>query len=366
MNDPMTMGEYETDGMRGVRDWIETIRDDTQPWGRWAYRTDALRPYTLQSSVMVVELLASVGGLESWTSAQRQEAIEYYRSCQDPESGLFKDPGDLEELHTGQHTWAQIWAQRTGSTLTALEALGAKPDRSTPEALFVDLHEIDGGDWTRQHLDWTNPWQYGETWSRTLKAHADAEGVDDHRQLSASGRHAFEALEAEILDPQSGTPSRRQKQPQPSVAMAGLFKVMQPYGKLSRRFPYLREALDSTLALQQDDGDWGDGDDMCLVWDAMWLVQFISHQLDHGYRFDDVRAAARRTADFLENVHRKPDGAYSFHRERALEVHQSIRLSRESAAVSDVLGTWMALACLRYADDLEAAAGSGGSVEVSR
>jgi hypothetical protein len=46
-------------------------------------------------------------------------------------------------------------------------------------------------------------------------------------------------------------------EPDPSRGMAGLFKTMMAYLGCGRPFPLAEAAIDSTLALQHDDGEFG-------------------------------------------------------------------------------------------------------------
>ena len=344
---------YLQRGRTGVADWLEAIRHKADGYGRWPYHAAMDVPWALQASAIALHMAGDLaGGPDSLSPEQRDEAVRFLQSCQDPETGWFKDPHETPDRYTGRHTWRQVWAQRTGSTVSTLDWLGAAPLYDPPAAEYPDLDLIDGRDFTLNHIDWSEPWRNGETWTRTLRSYLQSRRPDAaSADPPATVIHAYDALESEVLNPATGTPSRRMTTPDPAVAMAALFKVLNGYGVTGRAFPYPRQGIDSTLALQHDDGDWGHGDDMTMVWDALYVLRELDRRLDGSYRFDEIRAAGQRTAEFLLEVHRKPDGGFSFHRDRCLCNHASIRLCDADHAVGDVLGTWMTLMCLEYADE---------------
>jgi len=80
-----------------------------------------------------------------------------------------EDPLETETDHVGEHTWEQIWGQRNGAALNALALLGVARDAPRARSQFADLTKVDGAEWTLS-LDWRNPWRFGESWSRAIRA----------------------------------------------------------------------------------------------------------------------------------------------------------------------------------------------------
>ena len=331
--------------------WLESIRQKTGGWGRWPYHARMERPWALQASGIAIRLLKLLGELEGVAPARRAEAIANLQACQDPADGLFKDPMEDEACHEGPHTWEQVWGQRNGAATEALNLLGAEPLYPPAAAQFADLRAVDPAEWTLRGLDWSNPWAQGESWSRAIcvylrQATAGEDPADDPRLVAA-----FEAVEREIIDPRTGMPSRRMPSEDPSRAMAGLFKVSKAYLSVGRPLPHPEAALDATLALQHDDGEFGYRDNMCINWDALNVLRLLNQQLDGGYRFEDIRDAGDRCAEMLLRKYRQDDGAFAFHGHRCQRNHHSIRLSAESYPIGDMLGTIMCVRCLQYADE---------------
>lgn len=357
MNKPQPPAGGYVDAVRGdVLAWLEALRDKSGPWGRWRYHSGMAAPSALQATAIALQVLDLLGALHAVPAAQRAEAADHLLSCQDAADGLFKDPLETEARHVGPHTWEQIWGQRHGATVTALELLGVEPRYPLPRAQFADLGAVDAAAWTLS-LDWQNPWRYGETWSRALHAYFAARGADPKRYAEHPNiLAAFDAMEREILDPATGTPCRRMSPVNPAVAMAGLFKVMFGYLEVGRPVPHAAAGIDSTLRLEHPDSDWGSRRNMCMVWDALWVLYPLDRQLNGAHRHADIVAAGNRTAAMLLRDYRKPDGGFAFNGEHAQCNHHSIHLCDAKLPIGDMLGTRMALHCLAYIDEWNAGA----------
>ncbi len=214
----------------------------------------------------------------------------------------------------------------------------------------MDLNQVDGATYTRS-FDWTNPWGHGESWTRGIQAYWAALPPERRNPLPAVLRQAIETFEREILDPDTGMPSRGMPQEDGPRAMAGLFKTMRAHLTVGRPVPYARQATDYALSLQRDDGEFGYARNMGTNWDALWVLRELDDQLRGAYRRADIVAAAGRLCDILLQIYRKKDGGFAFQGETCLTVHHSIRLMHEPRPVSDMLGTIMCLQCLAYYDE---------------
>ncbi len=343
------MGTSCVDKVRsGILGWLESVRYPDEGWGRWKYHAQLVRPYALNASGLAICILNELGELDAISEAQRAEAVAYFQSCQSPDDGLFRDPLETESDLTGTHNWDQVWGQRNGAALEALYALGAEPQYPVPKAQFVDLREVDARAWSLSH-DWSNPWLYGETWARAIRAllrsSTPATRAKDERILE----DMFSSLESELLDPETGYPMLLGCHNQ-SVAMAGTFKLIFAYLDAKRPYPNAEKAIDSTLALQQGSGEFGDESNMCLNWDAVWVLRELDIQLGGSYRRDDISAAGAWLVAVLMADYLKSDGAFAFHGEHAMLAHHGIRLCHEPHPISDMLGTLMCMRCLAYSD----------------
>lgn len=333
----------------GLLSFFEGIRCKDGGWGRWKYHAAMTRPWALNASGTVISLLNKLGALGAVSAEKRQEAIDFFLGCQDPVDGLFKDPLENDAVRASDHhTWPQIWGQRHGAALGALATLGAKPRVPRPAAQFADLTKIDTREWTLTR-DWSNPWLVGEDWSRSIQAFVAANpGADDGRPELAP---MFEAMEKEVLDPRTGLPILRGCANDLPVAMAGLFKLMMGFKAVGRPVPYAREAIDSTLALQLRSGEFASPRNMCMNWDALWILRELDRQLAGGHRRTEIFRAADRLCEVLLAVYLKPDGGFAFHGEHCTTGHHSIRLCDRPEPIGDTQGTAMCVECLSYCDE---------------
>lgn len=336
------MTSYITQAKPGVCDWLETVRWKADGWGRWKYNAHMDRPYGLISSGFAIVIHDQLGLLAGLTPQQRREAIEFFQSTQDPVDGYFKDPlvRESDRLANAIHTWEDIWGQM-GVAARALELLGTKPLHPLPATTFADLRDPRIRevmlDW-----NWGNPWHVGERFYRAVVA-AGLCGDDPLVE------NFFRIYETEIHDPLTGMPTRRGCT-DGSVAMAGLFKAMWAYEHVNRPVPDAAAAIDFTLGLQHPDGEWGFRNNMCINFDALWVLYRLDRQLKGAHRHADIVAAGNRTAKLLLEQYRKPDGGFAFTGGNCWEVHHSIRISG-GYPEGDIVGTHMSLHCLTYADE---------------
>lgn len=175
----------------------------------------------------------------------------------------------------------------------------------------------------------------------------------------------FDFVEKHVLNPDTGYPDMAGCN-EPDVAMAGLCKILFAYLAIGRDYPYPERAIDATLALQEIQGDFKvrpdihppEGQkfilryarDMCINWDAMWVLRTLDAQLRGQYRRDDLVASSTALAECLIRDYQKPDGGFAFAADHCLMIHMGIWLG-EPFPVGDVIGTFMCVECLKYADE---------------
>ncbi|MCG3147365.1 MAG: hypothetical protein PCFJNLEI_00804 [Verrucomicrobiae bacterium] len=336
------MTTYLSECRPGVQRWLDAVRAPNTGWGRWKYNAHMLRPYGLISSGIAILIHKQIGALADIPPAQRQEAIEFFQSTQDPQDGYFKDPlvRETDRVPDAIHSWEDIWGQM-GVAARALAALGAAPLYPLPATSFADLRSP-GIRAEVLRWNWANPWHVGERFYRAVAAFRGPAG-------DPLVENFFQIYETEIHDPATGMPLRRGCQDS-SVAMAGLFKMMWAYEHVNRPVPAARAAVDFTLGLQHADGEFGFRNNMCINFDALWVLYRLDRQLGGAYRHADIVAAGNRLAELLMQTYRKADGGFAFTGTTCWTVHHSIRIS-EAYPEGDVVGTNMALDCLIYADE---------------
>ncbi len=187
-----------------------------------------------------------------------------------------------------------------------------------------------------------------------LRAHLAAAPAGRRPAAESRLRAAFDAFEAEVLDPATGYPSRRMPETLPHVAMAGCFKVLQAYAAAGRPVPAAQAAIAATLALQNADGTFGPEHNMCFNWDALYILHVLDRQERRRVRHAEIVEAANRCVGVLLSRYRKPDGGFAFFGDACLDSHHSIRVSAGRHPIGDMLGTRMCVLCLGYAEQWNA------------
>lgn len=333
----------------GILNWLEEIRFKGNGWGKWPYHSKMQRDWGLQSSCISIQILQMLDELDKIPEKHRQDFNDFVCSCYDNNDNFFKDPLENESIREGNHNWIHIWGQRSGAVRRSLKILGFNNTNPSvkPSILIGSDNDISAKEWTNS-LDWSDPWIAGEVWLRVVEAILDN---SDGNKFNAFPflDELLAAMKKDILDSSTGMPTVKGCDDR-ARAMAGLFKILIGYRHSSRPFPYARQAIDFTLDLQFDNGEFGYRRDMTMNWDALYILYYLNMQLNHSYRFNDIKIAGNKTAEVLMNEYRKPDGGFAFYGDTCLTKHCSIILCDKPYQISDVLGTWMALVCLSYSD----------------
>lgn len=199
-------------------------------------------------------------------------------------------------------------------------------------------------------MDWSNPWLAGERYHRAISSYIRKKGSKVDPYCDPILAKCFQTYETHIHDPKTGMPMRGGCKDS-SYAMAGLFKAIRANFEANRTVPNTDRAIDFVLDLQHLDGEFGMRENMCINWDALWLlIELDKLHAGNPYRHDDIRAAIRLTADMLLREYRKEDGGFAFHKSACATLVHSVKAS-DSYPISDTIGTNMCLMCLKYADE---------------
>jgi hypothetical protein len=305
-----------------------------------------LRDYAVESTGHIAKLLWELDAVED--SPHTPHMIRFLQEQQDPDTGLFKDPLISREDHVGgegSHSWEHIWQHHTGVATLALEALGAKPLYPLPKKAHVDLDEVDVRDWVLS-LDWEHPYMEAEHWGNALRAYHNKHDLTPGADTTPTIDEAFRVVNEEIINSETGFPGRYDPDT-PGQGLGGAFKMLiQAYVPCGREYPHAEAAARSVLATQQENGEFTDGANMCMNWDAMYMLKHLTDDAQLEPLREDVLAAGQKLENRLLNTYRKDDGGFSFFADHCVNVHNSIRVS-EPLEESDAMGTWMCADCLR-------------------
>ena len=334
--------------------FLNTTQYTDEGWGRWKYNILMDRKFGLESSAMGIQILDMLDALEKVPDIKRKEAQQFFQSTWNTEELYYIDPlVSKKDKISDHHSWEHIWAHMSGAAESALRILDTAPNSKGGKAPFVDLNQVDIGDWILS-LDWENPWLYGEHFSKVVKYYWHNLPAAEKSTQEPVIQKAFATLESHVMDPQTGLPIKQGCESM-ERGMAGLFKLISAYQTVGKEIPYAENALDSVLKLQKPNGQFGEGENlpMTINWDSMKVLKDLNEQLSGSYRFKDIRETGNRMADFLLKTHRKKDGGFSFYPHECQSVHNSVQVS-EKGNVGDMQGTKFCLYCLSYADEWNA------------
>lgn len=342
------MSDYINKTAPEIMCWLDSVRCKNMPWGRWKYNRHMERDFGAISSGYAIWILSILDEIKNIPDSDRNQAIVFFQSCQDPKTGLFMDPLVTESDMKGNgHTWEDVKVQMTDIKY-GLDYLGARPKYELPEKRFTDLSKVDIEHWVLS-LDWKNPWLAGWQWDQCILAFYDSKNGISQEDKDRRIDIAFETFEKNIMDEKTGLPTKAGCN-DISVGMAGLFKVLSIYNKLTKKIPYGEQAIDSVLRLQKPNGEFGKGADMCINWDSVWVLREIDKRLKGSYRQKDIALAMKRLADCLLNEYQQEDNGFAFKRNHCLEYHMSVHISGPFPE-GDMVGTLQSLFCLQYADE---------------
>jgi hypothetical protein len=285
--------------------WLETLRADG---GGGRYRLNAGVTPTVFASCFAVFLRRLFDDLPPEGSAERQAWLEDIRQFQDPDTGLFSDPGNRARTPDSLHDARHLDWQLTTFCLSAIDGLGGAPAHPLR---FVD-------DWTpdrtRAHLaalDWHNPWNSGN------KAMFLGIVLSCHAQAGSNGARA--ALDAwfEWHDRHQNRVGFWGAGPGARFVdgMGGAYHQFLIYRFWNRPIARIDRIVDRVLLLQQPDGTyspWPSGA-TCYELDAADILVHAYHTLD--YRRRDIAAALGRIQTAVLSM-QNPDGGFCWGRRR--------------------------------------------------
>jgi len=328
--------------------WIESVRDTSETdSGRFKYNRHMVRPYATEATAHIVFILQQINELHKYP--YREGIIKFLLSCQEPSTGLFKDPLITEEdrwQSPEAHSWEHIWAHHTSVCKTALDFCGVSPLYPLPESIHMDFDATDPVEWTRS-LDWTRPYYVAEHWYMTVKAYIRKyRRKGDEKKAYPVIEKAFETLEKEIISPETGFPDKYLKSEEEGGRIGGIFKLIITYAETGRPFPYADKLIPSVLALQRPNGDFTGTSNMCMNWDALYIIYYAAGEKPLATKWrSEIVNASRKLAIRLINDYKKEDGGFSFQDKLTLERHNSIYVTPQLPE-SDALGTALGLECI--------------------
>lgn len=335
-----------------IEDRLEQIRKDVANFLQ--KRQVEERPFghfqTCKTAYETDELDAATAGIELWMmlnlpldETQRQDAIQYLKSYQNPKTGLVVDPtwkrrqlsDDIKILEDGDTFF-------TGTVVEALSSLNTNLDYpvhyletlpsdeliANTQLMYSALHKYSIGDYA------------------ILVEHNRRLGI----QNSAEQQKAILELLKNTQDPLSGLWPKGNVFPPYTPAINRAFHFLRGTWNLTNS-PYElpNRMIDTCLEAAYDSDYYGwDSGEACNDLDLAFVLYSASRW--SIYRQDEIGQWA---AEHLPQILRvqKSDGGFSYHHEKAMYKHNNISMS-PGLAEGDVWGTLMYMGTIKMMVEL--------------
>ena len=280
--------------------FVDTMHDTADPITH--YRLFSRAEPTPFASTFAIFIKYLLGDLESLSSGERNEWINYFRSFQDEETGLFCDPLAAQRVVDKNHDKIHLDRQLTTFCISALECLGSEaeyPLRFLKE--FKDVKYFN--EWLNK-LDWSNAWNSGNK-------------VMFVAICSIYNLEKFKDPESQLIldtwfDWMNVNQNRETgfwgntKATCYFNGMGGFYHQFVIYNYLNKTVNYWEKIVDRHLYLQLGDGGYNPerGGAACDDIDGIDPLVHFYHQYD--YRRDEIQAALKRTLKLILR-HQNPD-----------------------------------------------------------
>lgn len=295
------MFDDETPGYRRIKEtslrYVRAMKLGDRP-GR--YRKEPGGDESFYGSYHGAHVLDLFGELHDLPPGDLDEWADYIRAGQS-EYGVFAGSSERRAVRPDLDGLEPYWHITRGH-LWALRVLDRPPNHSLQfvEPL-LDAKALYG--WVKKY-DWSNSWAAGNqvlACATALMAQRDWFGADNVDSVLEHGM--YPALE-ELFDPQTGYWGTQFGADLPN-GLFGTIHITPIYFRQGWPLGGVERNVDSTLACQLPDGSFWPGGSDCPDFDGAYMMSNLAELTD--YRYDDLRAAARR---YLLHalLHEDPDG----------------------------------------------------------
>lgn len=275
----------------------------------WKFRFSANNPATLIASGVAGMFSGFLGYIRTLPVNERREWAEYIKSFQN-DDGWFEDADINDEHRLGWYGRDRALFHRTRHAICALYAFGDRPKRR----LKMTEKWLGTGNMKK----WLGTLNLADYWYASNMM-MDAFLLLAHEYLYNQNRGAFSAIQ-ELLDfcdentnPKTGYHDNGLSETR--NAMAGAMHLYPAYFLCTRRPKYLEAVVETTLALQQEDGlfgyETGTGGEDCLDYDAV-LILTNFYFLVPGYQ-EKIEQSLEKCQQAIMTC-LNPDGGFSPHR----------------------------------------------------
>ncbi len=302
------------------------------------YRFSTAGEVTLSASCFAAMIFHYLGHLESLGQERRDQWIDYLKSHQQNDTGLFVGPEIRHgEFRSSAHTPEHLSMHLTAHVLPALDVLAGRPK----SPLFFAHRFLDGDalrDWLRKR-DWHLAWLEGNNLLFVGQFLTYLLDQENKPQAKRALEYLFEWLDSQ-QDPATGlwgTDGYCDKH----TAVYGGYHQLLLYYYWHRELKHRERLVDTVLSLQQGDGGFAPtrGGGTCENVDAVDILVNMCKQTD--YRRAEVLLALRKA---FWNVLSKqtPEGGFVYKWGVPFE-HMGMSRTRTPANVANMFSTWFSV-----------------------
>ncbi|MBN2192256.1 MAG: hypothetical protein JW751_05525 [Polyangiaceae bacterium] len=257
-------------------------------------------------------------------------------------TGHFVDPSFRPEDARGTHRPDYIEWQTTYYVLSALDALGERPQHAL--AFVEPLRAAVRLDRWLEARNWRNFWLASNEIMFLLYFLAYLERRQEDRAAAAVAHQVLDRLDSR-QDPETGYFGSSHASI--NNQMYGAAHIYMFYDHFGRPIRYAEQILDTTLALERATGLYGHADGgACEDYDAIEILLRVSRHTSHR-RFD-VRQSLERTATAIRERRRPGAGGFSY---RLAPPGLAAWLWRRAFGGTYRYSGWRAMTCPLYAPD---------------
>ncbi len=326
--------------------WLRTMRD------RGGFRFSGRSGPSLFPTAAALLILEGLNALDS--TPERQDCIDYIRSCQDPVTGLFLDPL-IEKYPVTSTVHDRSYLEHT-FTYWALQALDAAATPALHPLRFLGALSPESATQWLEGLDWGNPWLESNRVMYLLASLVYRAEVQKDATAPAVYHAVLDWLDS-AQESDTGLWGVRRGVSMLN-AVAGAYHFLPFYEYVNRPICGLRQMADACLALQREDGLFGaqPGGGACEDLDAVFILSSVARRMK--YRAGEIRRSLIRAFWALWNLQNE-DGGFPYAKRETGEVYHYSSWSPLEAErrQSDVFATWFRLSAMSairslYPEDL--------------
>jgi hypothetical protein len=286
-----------------VLNWLSTLHPDEE--AVWVYRLNQTADPSVFASCFAVFLRHLFDDLQTLSEGERAAWLSWLQGFQDPETGLFMDPENVNRATDPLHDTEHLNRQLSTFCLSAIDALGGKPHHRL--RFLEPWKDSDRLTHWLESLDWYNPWNCGNKvmfmgifFAYDAHYNGDATSLEaldiwfDWHDQNQSSKTGFwgNGRKAAYID-----------------GMGGAYHQYVVYNYQERIIRYADRIVDKVLFLQQPDGMYSiyKGGASCYELDAVDILVHLYER--HDYRRGEIEQALRRVlTGVLAN--QNPDGGF--------------------------------------------------------